>query len=147
MDNKRKQFLFWKFIYSSVHWGSTPPLGKLHAIIGFIRMTIREIISEIDRGNVAFRTAPQIITIDGIHENACRNVLSFSNLFVDQIMNLHIKKVTTVCPTTTRIILSLIMETLNHLRIVYREFECKMNYYVLNNNINHVKPKLIKVLK
>jgi len=110
-------------------------------------MTVHETTPEIDGGNVIFQTASQLVAADGIHENACRAVSDFSNLFVSRIKNIDIEKVTAVRPSTTGRIWISRMWTPHHLRIVYEEFENKINDYVLKNKLNHVKPKLIDVLE
>ena len=113
----------------------------------FTGMTVHETTPEIDGGNVIFQTASQLVASDGIHENACRTVSDFSNLFVHKIKNIDIEKVTAVRPTTTGRIWISRMWTPHHLRIVYEEFENKINDYVLKNKLNHVMPKLVDVLE
>jgi hypothetical protein len=110
-------------------------------------MIVLETNSEIDREKIRFQSALQIMVIDIIHENTFKKCLNFSYLLAYKINNLYIKKTTPVHPATTAIFLYFRIHILQLLRIVYKEFEKKIDDHILNNKINDVMSKFIKVLR
>jgi len=112
----------------------------------FTGMTLHETTSKIDGGDVIFQTSSPVFPADGIHENACRVVSEFSNLFVSRLVNVEVKSIQGISPTTTGRIWTSRMWSPHHLQVVYEKFENKINAYAIENGLDRTKPRLLDVL-
>jgi methionyl-tRNA formyltransferase len=112
----------------------------------FTGMTLHETTSKIDGGDVIFQTSSPVFAADGIHENACRVVSEFSNLFVSRLINVEVESIKGISPTTTGRIWTSRMWSPHHLQVVYEKFENKINAYALENGLDKPKSRLVDVL-
>ena len=111
-------------------------------------MTLHEITKDIDGGNIIHQSISKLNINDGIHQNACRTVKSFSD-DLPNLLNKKIKKKNKLIGiksnTSGRIWTSKMWSPL-HLKMVYKIYEDKINKYCIENK-KIIKPKIKSILK
>ena len=110
-------------------------------------MTLHELTQEIDGGNIIHQTISDLNINDGIHQNACRLVKSFSDS-LPKILNVKIKKGNKFngieSKTSGRVWTSKMWSPL-HLKTIYQVYDDKINKYCLENK-KIIKPKIKSIL-
>lgn len=109
-------------------------------------MTLHETTSDIDGGNIIHQSISELNINDGIHQNACRTVKSFS----DELPNIlyknikRKKKLIGIKSKTHGRIWTSRMWSPIHLKMVYKIYEDKINKYCIENK-KIVKTKIISI--
>ena len=109
-------------------------------------MTLHETTSDIDGGNIIHQSISELNINDGIHQNACRTVKSFS----DELPNIlyknikRKKKLIGIKSKTHGRIWTSRMWSPIHLKMVYKIYEDKINKYCIENK-KIVKKKIISI--
>ena len=110
-------------------------------------MTLHELTKDIDGGNIIHQNVTDIFKKDGIHQNACRVVKSFSDV-LPQLLDKNIRKnnkFISIANKTSGRIWTLKMWSPLHLKIIYKVYEDKINQYCLENK-KIIKPKIKSIL-
>ena len=111
-------------------------------------MTLHDITKDIDGGNIIHQSISKLNINDGIHQNACRVVKSFSDK-LPKLLYKNIQKKNKFIgiknKTSGRIWTSKMWSPL-HLKMVYKIYEDKINKYCIENK-KIIKPKIKSILK
>ncbi len=110
-------------------------------------MTLHELTSNIDGGNVIHQSISELNPDDGIHQNACRVVRSFSNELPTLIHHnfKRNKKINAIKQISTGRIWTKKMWSPLNLKLIYHFYDDKINKYCLENK-KIFKPKIETVL-
>ncbi len=112
----------------------------------FTGMTLHELSSDIDGGDIIHQTITELNPKDGIHQNACRVVKAFSDELPNLLYNV-LKKNKKINPikqmSTGRIWIKKMWTPLN-LKLIYDFYDDKINKYCLENK-KIIKPKIDSV--
>lgn len=110
-------------------------------------MTLHEITQEIDGGNIVHQSISDIVKNDGIHQNACRVVKSFSDKLPQLLsgkINKNDKFLSIRNKTSGRIWTSKMWSPL-HLNLIYKVYNDKINQYCVENK-KIIKPVIKSTL-
>jgi methionyl-tRNA formyltransferase len=109
-------------------------------------MTLHELTSNIDGGNIIHQTISELNSNDGIHQNACRVVKAFSDE-LPALLNNNLKqnkKINSIKQVSTGRIWTKKMWSPLNLKIIYDLYNDQINKYCLENK-KIVKPKIDSV--
>lgn len=111
----------------------------------FTGMTLHNLTSHIDGGNIIHQQVAHLDINDGIHENACRLVKNFGDLLPRIIKKNLSKKLLGIKHETTGRIWTTKMWSPLHLNFIYNVHKDKINKYCLENK-KIVKPTIKSIL-
>ena len=110
-------------------------------------MTLHELTNDIDGGNIIHQNVSSLNIKDGIHQNACRTVKSFSDT-LPSLLKKKIKKKKKFkgikSKTSGRIWISKMWSPI-HLKIIYTIYKDKINKYCIENK-KIIRPKIKSIL-
>tara|TARA_Y100001970_G_scaffold75620_1_gene95814 strand:- start:5940 stop:6746 length:807 start_codon:yes stop_codon:yes gene_type:complete len=110
-------------------------------------MTLHELTSKIDGGDIVHQTSVEINKNDGIHENACRTVKEFCD-DLPALLKKGLSKqnrLELIPQHTTGKLWTKSMWSPSTLKVIYELFEDKINKYCIENK-KIKKPKLVSAL-
>ena len=112
----------------------------------FTGMTLHDLTSDIDGGNIIHQQVSDLNVNDGIHENACRLTKSFFDKLPKILKkNLNRKLIGVKQKTTGRLWTSKMWNPL-HLKTIYNVYDDRVNKFCLENK-KIIKPSIKSILE